>query len=74
MIPDPRPVLKLGPVVPCPKPITPIQPKRKRFDKDMKDNDGDEHDSEGRLTDKEMYRAMLTMNVSRVSRVLDELD
>ena len=74
MIPDPRPVLKLGPVVPCPKPITPVQPKRKRFDEDMNDNDEDEDDSNGRLTDKEMYRAMLTMNVSRILRPLDYLD
>jgi len=74
MIPDPRPVLKLGPVVPSPKPITPVQLKRKRFDEDMDDDDGNTDNDEGRLTNKEMYKAMLSMNVSPILRLFDGID
>jgi len=74
MIPDPRPVLKLGPVVPCPRPITPVPLKRKRFDEDMDDDDGDTDNDDGRLTNKEMHKTMLSMNVSPILRPFDDLD
>lgn len=66
-------MLELNPVAPYPRPMTQVPQKRKRSDGDI-GNDEDADNDDGRSTIKEMYGAMLSMNVGPILSPCDELD